>query len=102
MEYRGIWISFSVLWFLLGAAVAAYPVRVRTIAGPKRAPAAVPIPHRMATHRSGRRSRRVGEAIFRSGRSMSLIRMFRQSPAGRERLAICRIDDKCHRRLQTG
>jgi hypothetical protein len=35
MEYRGIWISFSVLWFLLGAAVAAYPVRVARLLGRK-------------------------------------------------------------------
>lgn len=28
MEYRGIWISFCVLWLLLGAVVAVYPARV--------------------------------------------------------------------------
>ena len=35
MEYRGIWIFFCVLWFVLGAAVAAYPVRVARLLGRK-------------------------------------------------------------------
>jgi hypothetical protein len=28
MEYKGIWIVFLTLWFLLGAAVAVFPVAV--------------------------------------------------------------------------
>jgi hypothetical protein len=28
MEYRGIWIIFLTLWFLLGVAVAAFPLAV--------------------------------------------------------------------------
>jgi hypothetical protein len=35
MEYRGIWIFFCVLWFLLGAGVAVYPVRVARLLGRK-------------------------------------------------------------------
>jgi hypothetical protein len=35
MEYRGIWILFCVLWFLLGAAVAGFPVRVAQLLGRK-------------------------------------------------------------------
>jgi hypothetical protein len=35
MEYRGIWIVFCVLGFLLGAAVAGYPVRVARLLGRK-------------------------------------------------------------------
>lgn len=36
MEYRGIWTVFCVLWFVLGAAVAGYPVRVARLLGQKR------------------------------------------------------------------
>jgi len=36
MEYRGIWIFFCVLWFVLGAAVAGFPVRVARLLGQKR------------------------------------------------------------------
>ena len=39
MEYRGIWIFFCVLWFLLGAAVAGFPVRVAGWLEQKRNPA---------------------------------------------------------------
>jgi hypothetical protein len=35
MEYRGIWIFFCVVWFLLGALVAVYPVRVGRLLGRK-------------------------------------------------------------------
>lgn len=35
MENRGIWIFFCVLWFLLGVAVAGYPVRVAHLLGRK-------------------------------------------------------------------
>jgi hypothetical protein len=35
MEYRGVWIVFCVLWFVLGAAVAGYPVRVARLLGQK-------------------------------------------------------------------
>lgn len=35
MEYRGIWIFFCVLWLVLGAAVAWYPVRVARLLGRK-------------------------------------------------------------------
>lgn len=35
LEYRGIWIVFCVLWFLLGAAIAGYPVRVARLLGRK-------------------------------------------------------------------
>lgn len=35
MKYRGIWISFCVLWFLLGALVAVYPVRIGKFLGRK-------------------------------------------------------------------
>jgi len=35
MEYRGIWIVFCALWFLLGAAIAGYPVRVARLLGRK-------------------------------------------------------------------
>lgn len=36
MEYRGIWIVFLALWFLLGVAVAAFPVPVARLLRGKR------------------------------------------------------------------
>jgi hypothetical protein len=33
MEYGGIWIVFCVLWFLLGAFVAVYPIRIGRLLG---------------------------------------------------------------------
>lgn len=71
MEYRGIWIFFCVLWFLLGAAVAGYPVRVARLLGRK---GDLP-PSRFLTA-----LRMIGvvvaigalaKAVFRSGESMS-------------------------------
>jgi hypothetical protein len=36
MEYRGIWIVFLTLWFLLGVAVAVFPVAVARLLRRKR------------------------------------------------------------------
>jgi hypothetical protein len=39
MEYKGFWIVFLTLWFLLGAAVAVYPVAVaRLLRGERELP----------------------------------------------------------------
>lgn len=39
MEYKGIWVAFLTIWFLLGASVAVFPIAVaRLLRGGRAAP----------------------------------------------------------------